>query len=118
MYIDWDPFVDVNEGDALNGDCLSRLVGREFSVGRDNALYAATPRLKHSGSSSATQRRSEMTTSAMEVMVKDVRRAHCYAKIERDIFIELPEEDPDFSGEKIGMHRLCLYGTRDAAKGW
>ena len=53
-----------------------------------------------------------------ELMVNDVRRAYFYAKIERDLFIELPAEDPEFGSGKIGKLRLCLYGTRDAAKGW
>ena len=51
-------------------------------------------------------------------MVNDVRRAYFYAKINRDVFIELPPEFPDYGSGKIGKLRLCLYGTRDAAKGW
>jgi hypothetical protein len=51
-------------------------------------------------------------------MVNDVRRAYFYAKIDRDVFIELPPEDPDYGSGKVGKLRLCLYGTRDAAKGW
>ena len=53
-----------------------------------------------------------------EVMVNDVRRAYFYAKIGRDVFIELPPEDPEYGSGKVGKLRLCLYGTRDAAKGW
>ena len=36
-------WVDVNTGDIDHPDCRSRLVGREFNVGRDDTLYAATP---------------------------------------------------------------------------
>jgi hypothetical protein len=111
-------WVDVNKGDSVNVDCRSRLVGREFNVGRDDALYAATPPLEALRiiiSEAATiaggdQRR--------ELMVNDVRRAYFYAKIDRDVFIELPAEDPDYGSGKVGKLRLCLYGTRDAAKGW
>ena len=39
-------WVDVNKGDGTNIDYRSRLVGREFNVGRDDALYAATPPLE------------------------------------------------------------------------
>ena len=35
-------WVDVNKGDTVNPNCRSRLVGREFNVGRDDSLYAAT----------------------------------------------------------------------------
>ena len=37
---------DVKKGDALNVDCRSRLVGREFSVGRDDATLAAMLQLE------------------------------------------------------------------------
>ena len=38
-------WVDVNKGDALDVNYMSRLVGREFNVGCDDALYASTPPL-------------------------------------------------------------------------
>ena len=34
-------------------------------------------------------------------MVNDVRRAYFYAKATRDVYIELPKEDPDFGGGKL-----------------
>ena len=39
-------WVDVNKGDAADPNYRSRLVGREFNVGRDDALYGATPPLE------------------------------------------------------------------------
>ena len=51
-------------------------------------------------------------------MINDVRRAYLYAKATSDRFIELPAEDPEASPDKLGKLELCLYGTRDAAKGW
>ena len=50
-------------------------------------------------------------------MVNDVRRAYFYAKIQRYVYIELPEED-EMHGKMLGQSKLCLYGTRNAAKGW
>ena len=41
-----------------------------------------------------------------------------YATIGRDVFIELPPEGPEYASGKVGKLRLCLYGTRDAGKGW
>ena len=52
------------------------------------------------------------------VMINDVRSAYFYAKITRDVYIELPKEDPKFGTGLLGKLKLCLYGTRDAAKGW
>ena len=131
-------WVDVNKGDSVNVDCRSRLVGREFNVGRDDALYAATPPLEAlriivSDAATVTEfygsqevsshladepGRGETHTERKELMVNDVRRAYFYAKIERDVFIELPAEDPEYGSRKVGKLRLCLYGTRDVAKGW
>ncbi len=51
-------------------------------------------------------------------MINDARRAYFYAKITRDVYIELPKEDPKFGTGLLGKLKLCLYGTRDAAKGW
>ena len=39
-------WVDMNKGDARDTNDRSRLVGREFYVGRDDALYAVTPPLE------------------------------------------------------------------------
>ena len=50
-------------------------------------------------------------------MINNVRRAFFYAKINWDVYIELPKEDPKFGTGLLGKLRLCLYGTRDAAKG-
>ena len=110
-------WVDVNKGDATDTNYRSRLVGREFNVGRDDALYAATPPLEAlrvviSHAATHTQKGNRRS-----VMVNDVRRAYFYAKIQRDVYIELPQED-EMHGKMLGKPKLCLYGTRDAAKGW
>ena len=49
-------------------------------------------------------------------MVNDVRRAYFYARIKRDVYIELPKEDPMHGKGMLGKLRLCLYGIRDAAR--
>ena len=51
-------------------------------------------------------------------MINDVRRAYFYAKIQGDVYIGVPEEDDKRGTGMLGHFRLCLYGTRDAAKGW
>ena len=52
------------------------------------------------------------------IMIKDVRRAYFDAKINRDVFIESPEQDPKYGIGHLGKLKLCLYGSRDSAKGW
>ena len=110
-------WVDVNKGDATDTNYRSRFVGREFNVGCDDALHAATPPLEAFRvviSHAATHSQGGARCS---VMVDDMRRAYFYAKIQRDVYIELPQED-EMHGKKLGKLKLCLYGTRDAAKGW
>ena len=41
-----------------------------------------------------------------------------FAKINRDVYIELPKEDPKQRTGLLGKFKLCVYGIRDAAKGW
>ena len=50
-----------------------------------------------------------------ELMVNDVSRAYFYAKCTRNIYIEIPPEDPAAHPDFLGRLRLCLYGTPDAA---
>ena len=49
----------------------------------------------------------------------DVSRAHFYAKAEREVYIQLPPEDP-MSGKADTCGRLerTMYGTLDAAEKW
>ena len=94
-------WVDVNKGDAESPNCRSRLVGREFNVGRDNTLYAATPPLEALRvviSHAATYGRGK-GGQRNSIMINDVRRAYFYAKASRDLYIELPAEDPEASPE-------------------
>ena len=81
----------------------------------NDALYASTPSLEALRliiSHAATH--AEDGVRRM-VMVNDVARAYFYAKINRDVYIELPKEDPKADPNMLGRLRLCLYGTRDAA---
>ena len=34
------------------------------------------------------------------------------------MYVELPKEDPHCDPSMLGILRLCLYGTRDAALNW
>ena len=51
-------------------------------------------------------------------MINDVRQAYFYAKASRHLFVEIPDEDPRKKPGLVGRLKLCLYGTRDAAKSW
>ena len=112
-------WIDTNKGDSKDPDMRSILVGTEFNQGRDDTLYASTPpleALKAVLSYAATN--NHEGGRRREVMINDVRRAYFYAKTKRDVYIRLPAEDPDARPGLLGKLNLCLYGTRDAAKGW
>ena len=91
-----------------------------FHIGKDDNLYAAAPPLEAlrwvlcvaaawPGVSSRKRRC---------VMIHDVRRAYFYASIQCAVYTELPREDVKAWPDVIGKLELCLYGIRDAAKGW
>ena len=55
------------------------------------------------------------------MMINDASRAFFEAKATRPICIELPEEDrtdEDRRLDRVGLLKLSLYGTRDAAMHW
>ena len=56
--------------------------------------------------------------AGMHIMLSDVKRAYFHAAAERELYVEIPREDPDWSPDTIGKLNLALYGTRDAAKLW
>ena len=102
-------WVDVNRGDSEDPEYRSRLVGTEFAVGNDDALYAATPpseALRIIISHAATY---PDDGPKRVIMMNGVRRAYFYAKINRDVFIELPKEDPKYGTGLLGKLKLCLY---------
>ena len=111
-------WIDINKGDGENTNIRCRLVGKEFKTTPDDALYACTPPLEALRlilSRAATIGEDGKTR---EVMVNDVSGAYFYAECTRVMYIELPKEDPEYSPDKLGRLRLCLYGTRDAAVNW
>ena len=54
----------------------------------------------------------------MHIMLSDVKRAYFHAAAKRELYVEIPQEDPDWCPDAIGRLNLALYGTRDAAKLW
>ena len=51
-------------------------------------------------------------------MLSDVKRAYRHAKASRELYVELPHEDPCRSADEVGRLNLALYRTRDAATLW
>ena len=51
-------------------------------------------------------------------MLMDVSRAFFYAPAQRDLWVELPEEDKDVKADEVGKLKRAMYGTRDAPLAW
>ena len=95
-----------------------RLVAQEFAKGEErDDLFAGTPPLyvmKMLLSDVASNR-----AEAKCIMVLDAKCAFLYGSTPRDIYIELPDEDP-MSADKdyVGKLLKAMYGTRDAPAVW
>ena len=109
-------WIDVNKGDNDNPNYRSRIVAREINTHKREDLFAATPpleALKIILSMIATANKGEV------VMVNDISRAFFHAKVEREVYVELPAEDRKPGEEHLcGKLRFSMYGTRDAAQNW
>ena len=84
-------WVDTNKGDSTVPDYRSRFVGKEFNVGVDPALYAATPPLE--ALKLLLGHASSKRGGNVHLMLSDVKRAYFHAKAERERYVALPEED-------------------------
>ncbi len=54
-------------------------------------------------------------------MINNVRRAYCYALVQGEVFVEIPEEDKTLEDERddnIAQLDMTMYGTREAAAAW
>ena len=110
-------WLDVNKMDAGNPMIRSRIVAKEYNDGIDPNMFASTPpieALRYLLSKAATK-----GPEQKHIMLNDVSRAFFNAKVTREVYIQLPQEDLE-PGERdmVGRLNLCLYGTRDAAMHW
>ena len=109
-------WIDINKGDVQSPNYRSRIVAREINTYKRNDLFAATPpleALKMIISMTATSNQGEI------IMINDIGRAFFHARVTRDVYVQLPDEDKG-SGEEglCGKLRFSMYGTRDAVQNW
>ena len=116
-------WVETDKGTGGVPKVRSRLVCQEFAYGKDDptgALFAPTPplaatRLLLSGVASQGRHGS----SNVRAMLLDFKRAFLYGDAERELYIELPEDDERRAGgENVGLLQKAMYGTRDAPAVW
>ena len=107
-------WIDTNKGDKEKPNYRSRVVARELNTHKRDDLFAATPpleALKVILSMTAFANKGEVVT------INDMSRAFFHAKTERDVYIQLPEEDGGVGEEHMCRKlRFSMYVTRDAAQ--
>ena len=119
-------WVDVNKGDKTTVKLRSRLVGKELKCKTREALlahelFSATPPWEMvKGLLSLLVTDMEEYQSEEKVLgIFDISRAHFMPMAERELYIEVPDEDKaEGEGDVIGQLNRNMYGFRDAASGW
>ena len=117
-------WVVTNKADAAAPDIPARLAGKEYRIGCGDSLYASTSPSR--GTQVPDLQRGDARRQGLHaegVMISDVRGgggggAYVDARAARDLYTEIPDEDPMKRPGLLGKLRLCLYGTRDAAVNW
>ena len=109
-------WIDINKGDEACPNYRSRLVAREINTHKRDDLFAATlplEAMKAVLSMSATANKGEI------LMINDISRAFSHARVKRDVYVQLADEDKAPGEEGLcGKLRYSMYGTRDAAQNW
>ena len=116
-------WIDINKGNGENPVYRSRLVGKEFNDGDMDGIFAGTPpleALRYLVHEAATVEQAKGRHNKV-IMINDVARAFFEAKAMRTVCVELPEEgrtQEDRREDMVGLLKMSLYGTRDAATNW
>ena len=113
--------VDLNKGDNKNPVYRSRLVATEVRANNPNTeMFAGMPPLeaKKALFSMAATKSLSQNGEVMKLGFIDVSKAYLYAKVRRDVYVQIPREDPDWEPGYCGKLAYSLYGTRDAAANW
>ena len=111
-------WIDINKGDNDNMIYRSRLVAKEFNTGEVEGLFAGTPPLESLRMLVSDAASLKKGFRRKCIMINDVSRAFFEAPMQRNVCIELPDEDldeKDRGKDMVGHLRMSLYGTRDAA---
>ena len=113
-------WIDVDKGDSSKLEYRSRLVAKEINTGYEEGLYASTPHLealKWILSETATVEGGAEAEDKV-ILISDVSRAFFEAPATRKVAVTLPDEaleEWEKGSGKVGVLKMSLYGTRDAA---
>lgn len=115
-------WVETDKGVPGAPKVRCRLVAQEFATEADpdSELFAPTPPLAATRwliSGAASQ--GKKGPGNERLMLLDSKKAFLYADIERELYIELPDDDEHKKGGvNVGLLNKAMYGTRDAPSAW
>ena len=111
-------WVDTMKGSAVR----SRLVCQDLNndKARSDEMFAPTPPLTASRwLVSCMASESIYGLGQLRLMALDFSKAFLYGDMKREVFIELPNEDPrKLESDCMGLLRKGMYGLRDAPQIW
>eukprot|EP00971_Amphidinium_carterae_P104018 2059882-Amphidinium_carterae.3 len=115
-------WVTVNKGDDQHPKIRARLVVKEtryhsdLEEGAGNATTPPYEALKFMLSIAMSQK-GVSASKGNSLQFMDITRAHPHCRVEREVYIRLPDEDPaSRDGKHCGLLLRCLYGLRDASR--
>ena len=120
-------WIDTNKGDLANPFVRSRLVVRECTKGKNakralpaEQLFSAMPPLEALKIllSLKVTRKVSKKGKTLKIAHFDISRAHFVPKAEREVYVELPDEDKQKALDKVGRLLRTMYGTQDASHIW
>jgi len=112
-------WLEINKGDEDNFNIRARLVAQEFTKGKLEAIFAATPPLEAKKtllSLAVTEGIGYGDGWHYKLDFIDIKRAYFYAPAKRNVYIKLPYEDR--AEGMCGKLNYSMYGTRDASLNW
>ena len=119
-------WMDSNKGDVQAFNVRSRLVCTEIRKKGIESMFSATPPLEslrillaRAAMESPVTAGGRRHPDPYKILLIDVSRAHFYADAVRDVFIQLPNEDPRSGDPNVcGKLEKTMYGTLDAVERW
>ena len=107
-------WVRTDKGTKDKPNVRCRVVAKEVKTYEDDSLFAATPPLE-----SLKMLLAIAASNQWGLKHIDVKRAYFYAKVLREIYVEIDEKDKkEEDGDVVGRLNFAMYGTRDAASSW
>ena len=109
-------WLDTNKGDSSCPNLRSHLVAMEIRRKGVEAIFSATPPLESLRALLRIAAQEEPGgKDPVRLYIADVSRAHFYASAQREVYIELPKEDPlSKDPDAVGLLGKTMYGTLDA----